>query len=211
MKKSQLALYFGAVAAGSALISGFVTYQIAMKKLGAEFDKRLEEEKLATADFLETERARLKAAKVRYGAAEDAKPATPEEIMPLGKVDYTQYTRKPEHVQPEGDLTQIPKDGGDWLVEIDTDEYMANESEYEQFQLTWHQDGVVTDEMNELVPDYPDRIGVEMPPFGGLSGEDHVAYLRNNKLRHEYEVVRGLEAEEALSPNVNLPEEGSAT
>lgn len=211
MKKSQFALILAGVAAGSAAISSFVTYRIAMKKLGDAFDERLEVEKLATADYLEAEKQRLRAARVRFGAVEEAKPDSPEDLMPLGKVDYTQYHKKPEPVQPEGDLSQIPKDGADWLVEIDTDEYMANESEYEQFQLTWHQDGVVTDENNELVPDYPDRIGVEMPPFGGLSGEDHVAYLRNNSLRHEYEVVRGLEADEALGPNVNSPEEGRTT
>lgn len=215
MKKSQLALYFSAVAAGSALISSFVTYQIALKKIGDEFDQRLEKERLATADFLESEKARLRAARVRFGASEDAKPATPQDIVTnhVDRIDYTQYNRKtPDMVQPEGDLSEIPKDGVDDIVVIDTDEFMANESEYEQFELHWFGEGAVLDDLNEIVPDYIDMIGPETPPFGDRSGEEHVVYIRNNRRRQEYEVLMEQPSpEEALAADLNIPGEGSST
>lgn len=201
-----MALALAVTAAVSAAVSGLVTYQVSYHKLGKEFDARLEAEKLASAEFLQSEKKRMAKAKISLGKTEDSKPATPEHLD-VAKIDYTRYAKISENdVLPTPENPdEIPEANVDEIYEISVDEYMANESEFEQHQISWFNEGMVVDSDGDILPDYIDRIGNTEPPFGGLSGEEHVAYIRNTRLRHEYEVTRELmTAEEAYASDVDL-------
>ncbi len=69
-------------------------------------------------------------------------------------------------------------------------DFIENENEYGQMQLTYFSDGGVLDDMNEIVERPEDLIGAAVPPFGMLSDEDTVVYVRNDKRKEEYEVVK---------------------
>lgn len=201
-----MALALAVTAAVSAAVSSLVTYQVAYRKLGKEFDERLEAEKLASAEFLRAEKKRIRDAKISFGKTEDAKPATPEHLE-VAKIDYTRYAKISENdvlPMPENP-DEVPDANVDEIYEISVDDYMANETEFEQHQISWFKDGMVVDSDGDILPDYIDRIGNAEPPFGGLSGEEHVAYIRNTRRREEYEVTRELmTAEEAYASDVDL-------
>lgn len=75
------------------------------------------------------------------------------------------------------------------IYSITTEEFMSNESDYSQSTVTYYADGGVLDEDNELVIDSELLIGAGRPPFGSNSGEKHIVYIRNDKLRREFEVI----------------------
>lgn len=221
MEKRKLAIVLAVTATVSAAVSSLVTYQVANHKLGKAFDERLEREKLANADFLQAEKKRMREAKVSYGRTEDEKPDTPTSLvstpvpehLDVAKIDYTRYAKISENdVLPVPEHPdEVPPVGLDEIEELDLDTFMSNDSGYTQLQFGWYNSELVLDEDNDIVPDHVDRIGNAEPPFGGLSGEEHIAYLRNNRRREEYEVRRELMTpEEALGANVNL-DGGSAT
>lgn len=74
---------------------------------------------------------------------------------------------------------------------ISKDDFLANEQEYQEAQVTWYEgDGVLTDERE--VPFGPDEdpVGRHNLRFGELSGEPHVVYIKNDQLSMLIEVTR---------------------
>jgi hypothetical protein len=94
-------------------------------------------------------------------------------------------------------MAEVQQEGGVEVCEtlpeihaITTEEFMENESGYLQSSITYFADGGVLDENGELVVAHQDLIGDAVPPFGQLSGEPHIVYLRNTKRRQEFEVIQ---------------------
>lgn len=72
---------------------------------------------------------------------------------------------------------------------IPQDEYFANETGYKQNTLEYFAvDNLVCDEDQVLVYNFAEILG-DME-FGHLSGDENIVYIRNPKLKGEYEVVR---------------------
>lgn len=114
-----------------------------------------------------------------------------DQILTKGEYKSSPETTKEDlhAVAVEDDVQEPGRADLSELVVLPKDEFMENESGYMQMTLMYFSDGGVLDEANDLVPDWQDMIGKGMPPFGELSGEPHIVYLRNNKHRQEYEVV----------------------
>lgn len=91
---------------------------------------------------------------------------------------------------------------------IHRDEYFADEMGYDQSVLTYYAgDNVMCDETDTVVYNHERLVGDVQ--FGYGSGDKNVAYVRNEKLKIEWEIVRhsghyqvevlGLEIEEAMA------------
>lgn len=76
-------------------------------------------------------------------------------------------------------------------------------SEYPQSVLTVFADGGVLDEAGSFVAAHTDLIGVGPYPFGEMSEDDSVVYIRNKKLEREFEVIKDDQnAADFLSPDL---------
>lgn len=94
------------------------------------------------------------------------------------------------------------KDGSGWdwdketakrsskeVYQIHKDEFFAEESGYDQTTLTYYAgDDILVDEQE--VPIYNHKAIVGNPKFGHGSGDQNVAYVRNDKVKGEYEIIR---------------------
>lgn len=76
------------------------------------------------------------------------------------------------------------------IYAIPTEDFMENENGWLQASISYYADGGVLDDQGEIVVDWQDMIGNTVPPFGMLSDEPHVVYLRNVKLKREFEVIK---------------------
>jgi len=193
------------------LITGYVMEKAMLKEL----DERLERELEASVNFLvTTEKAEPteeyeEHQRVVGKLTSLEKPPLDEIVKKNQKTRYDNVLKGANYVEPEPEV--IP-DGeievcdtlGDIHV-ISTEEFMANESGFLQSSMTYFSDGGVLDEDGELVVDFEDMIGTK-PPFGELSGEPHIVYLRNTKRNQEYEVIFDeARAEDVLAEPGSMP------
>lgn len=92
------------------------------------------------------------------------------------------------------------------LYVITKGEFFADDMGYRQSTITWYElDRTMADEREAPIYNWSSLVGVELP-FGHGSGDEDVVYIRNEELRHEYEVchdvgahgveVEGMEIEE---------------
>lgn len=70
-------------------------------------------------------------------------------------------------------------------------EEFGEDSDYETISLTYYADGVLTDEMNELVEDIDNVVGKDSLTHFGDYEEDSV-FVRNERLKHDYEILLDL-------------------
>lgn len=180
----------------SAGLASLITAVVVERQMLKDFDEQLERELQESVDFL-VERGKAEPTeeyqekhKLVFGSAFQ-KPSLDELVAKNQKVRYDAVINKsgysPNEEPPEGEL-DVTEDLGD-LYPISTEEFMENESGFMQCQVTLFADGGVADELGEVVEDWRDLIGNARPPFGELSGEPNIVYLRNQKLRREIEVV----------------------
>lgn len=82
------------------------------------------------------------------------------------------------------------------------DEYMENDSEFEQSTITYYQgDDVLCDSIDQEIPDSDGTVGdINLTKFGHGSGDPNVLYIRNERLEMEFEVLlsRGSYVKEVL-------------
>lgn len=91
---------------------------------------------------------------------------------------------------PEEDLSppEPEYDNPDISV-ISRDLWDDNTSGYPQTTITYFSDGGVLDIGGDWLVDHESFIGHGKPPFGQMSEDANVVYLRNKKLQTEYEVI----------------------
>lgn len=75
---------------------------------------------------------------------------------------------------------------------LSKDEFFENESGYDQSTCTYfEEDGILIDEQERIIEKVDSVVGLSnMDRFGMGSGQAHVVYIRNERLRGEYEVCR---------------------
>ena len=69
---------------------------------------------------------------------------------------------------------------------------MCNDTEYDQITLTYFEnDDLLVDENDIPIEYIPDTIGIETTNrFGVMSGDNNIVYIRSDRKRIEYEIVR---------------------
>jgi len=71
------------------------------------------------------------------------------------------------------------------------DEYFESDNNFDQITLTYYQgDDSLADEADQLVEDVDAVVGkANLDCFGQISGDPNVVYVRNEKLRADYEII----------------------
>lgn len=206
-------MWVGGAAAGS-----LATYFIVKKRLDATYDDRLAEELQTSIDFLASQQVDFSKTIVTEEVPQDTEVEEIEEIEedapdefegmrlvetkpPIEElaaknqavqynkiVEAQQYDtallKEEEHID-EPDFETVNPD----ISVIGRDLFMTNVSEWPQTTLTYFSDGGVLDLQGDFVPEHENLIGVGKPPFGEMSEDENIVYLRNKKEQTEYEVL----------------------
>ena len=87
---------------------------------------------------------------------------------------------------------EIAKRDGTRPYVISCDEFMENDDENEQLQLTYFEgDSVLCDDEDHIIPEMDEVVGIEnLNKFGHGSGDKNVVFVRNDALRSDYEIAR---------------------
>ena len=132
-------------------------------------------------------------------AEEDTDEAEPEPINEIDeKPDLSIYTAK---LKEQGYLQDVEEGGTDDMEKpyvISQDKYGGTE-DYDLYSYTYYADKVLADENNEPIEDVDHRIGLESLNHFGEYGDDSV-YVRNDKLKADYEILLDDEKYEILFP-----------
>ena len=111
---------------------------------------------------------------------------TKEQEVNKDLVDYskiaTQYSDKPKKEEPEI-IKEAP-------YVISPDEY-GEIYDYDQIELTYYADGVLTDDTDEVIDDVDDTVGLDSLNHFGDYEEDAV-HVRNDERKCDYEILRDL-------------------
>ena len=94
---------------------------------------------------------------------------------------YTNYSDIPKSTEKEDASVDRP-------YVISPEEYGELE-DYEQIELTYYEDGVLTDDQNEPIEDVDDIVGLDsLNTFGKY--EDDSVHVRNDSRKCDYEILR---------------------
>ena len=112
-----------------------------------------------------------------------------------GYVNYSDVQQLEEESEPSSQIYIIPPE-----------EYGENE-EYERIELTYYVDGVLADDMNEIIEDVDDVIGVGSLNRFGEYEEDSI-HVRNELMKCDYEVLLSTRAYSEIRNRVPHRAEG---
>lgn len=195
--------------AGAALVGAgvgfFVGYKLLETRLAEAFDERLNEETSKMREFYEVVK---KPYATPEEAAKDLIPEPPAEVedprepnmrTAYHKIVKTEYTEaqadEAEAAAAVEDTQSIfdnaPRDSTKPYI-ISEDDYMGNDTGFDQSTLTWYSvDDVLVDERDEVLASPHDVIGTQFrTQFGEDSRSANTVYFRHEKLGLEFEVVR---------------------
>jgi hypothetical protein len=219
-----------AVGAASFGAGAFTGYKLAYKKLGEEFERRLDDEtrhmkefythipqqkfsspEEAVAELVVPEVAAQAAGalaeyngveqKTAYHKVVQSKVAT-DEVKVLDEVKLTELQLVEKSVFDQERDPTIP-----YL--ISEEEFMQGESGYPQPSLTWYEmDQKLTDDRDELLENVEATVGLDFQVnFGVNSVDENTVYVRNERLQLEFEIVRNDSsyAKDVLDQEPELP------
>jgi hypothetical protein len=74
---------------------------------------------------------------------------------------------------------------------ISEEDFLAGEKGYQQIEVTYYAgDKVLADDQGQPIPELVRTVGMLSPElFGGVSGDPHIRYVRNEKLEVDFEIT----------------------
>lgn len=181
-----------------------VGFKVAERRLGAEFDKRLEEETREMREFYSSVKQKYETPEEAVAALIPEKKEPEDPRVPNSRTQYNKIVKETYVDIPDPSEAEIEKAeqarnvfddkarNPDVPYLISQEEFMANDPGYEQATLTYYEKGgVLTDQRDDvidnpkdvLVPDFATRFGYE-------SSDDNTVHVRNEKLQMDFEVCR---------------------
>lgn len=107
----------------------------------------------------------------------------------LNKPDISEYAKQLRDNGYRVNYSDSEPEERKFVSYIEPDEFGAD-GEYDSVSLTYYADGVLADDMDEIVDDFIDIVGNFTTHFGEY--EDDVVYVRNDDRETYYEIVRDL-------------------
>lgn len=204
------------VGVGSGALGIFVGYKLAEKRLGAEFDERLERETAGMREYYQVVKkpyATPQEAAAALIEQTEETSAEEEEESPAAlanqKVAYHKIVRK--EYKPEDDPEEehaVEAEVGPALpdpieqnlfesdpVIISQEDFMENETGWVQGTLTYYEgDQALADSNDQVIENKNEVIGDRnLSKFGtpqALSSDPNIIHVRNGRLQMEFEVCR---------------------
>lgn len=125
--------------------------------------------------------------------SQDDKPSIEELAARNQRTQYNKILTEQEYDTDAPDEEIVESSGWDPGDEdisvISRDIFMECVSQFEQSTLTYFSDDGVLDAQGDFVEDHFKMIGNGRPPFGQMSEDDNIVYVRNKKLEQEYEII----------------------
>lgn len=138
-----------------------------------------------------------------------------EELKKDGYVTYAEHFKQEEKPQTEAqesnedeetedDLNDILEEteGVEDMVKkpyvISPEEYEDYNTDYDDISLTYYADGILADDMDEIVEDPDNIVGPDFMNYFGKYEEDTVL-IRNDRLKCTYEILRDRRTYEAVT------------
>jgi hypothetical protein len=192
----------------SALMIGLgLGYKIAERRLSDEFDARLEKETAGMREFYQSVKKPYATPQEAAAALIDDDEDTEQESTATvvgDKIAYHKIVKKNYAPMGEEILVDFPEQDDrsptdeirhqNLFVEhphiISQEEFMQNDSDYNQSTLTFYRgDHVLTDERENVIDDLNEVVGADnMLQFGTNSSDPNVLHIRNGRLQMEFEV-----------------------
>lgn len=190
-------------------IGVLVGYKFAEKRLGERFEQRLEDEIYDMREFYTNVRQKYNTPEEAAAALIPESEKEPED--PRARAQKVQYHKIVKKEKYDGDgLDEFAEEGAE-SCEIETvhknvfdeqpsddpriitqDQFMANDTGYEQATLTFYaKGGVLTDQRDDVIDNSEDVVGkLAVHNFGEGSSDPNVVHVRNDKIQMEFEILR---------------------
>lgn len=189
--------------AGVGLVVG---YKIAENRLAARFDERLENETADMKEFYTNVKQKYDTPEAAATALITSKEREPEDPrVKTQRVQYHKIVKDEAYVGEESveegceieevtvtqNVFETSRDP-DVPYIITQDEFMANETGYEQATVTYYTTGgVVADHRDDVIDNADVVLGDRFASnFGTDSSDPNIVHIRNEKLQMEFEVVK---------------------
>lgn len=169
--------------AAGALVGSAVTYKILDAKLNEEYERRYQEEVESMKKMLSKKYENVPA--VDSQEVEEKKPATSEDIQVYE--DKNHQLGYAIDFCNDDEQKGAPDMSDDAPYVIPPEEF--GETDYEIISLTYYADGILADDMDDIVDDVDDIVGVDSLTHFGEYEEDSV-FVRNDLREVDYEILR---------------------
>lgn len=179
-KRTSFAMFVMGAAVGSA-----VTWQYAKKKY-----EQIAQEEIDSVKEVFSKRDPEAEIKINASGSQPAKAEKAEKVAE--KPDILEYAARLEkegyvNYSNGGNKTEERDAMEDKPYVISPDEFGEFE-EYEKISLTYYADQILADEIDELIEDVDDVVGMEsLTHFGEY--EDDSVFVRNDRLKCDYEIL----------------------
>jgi hypothetical protein len=210
MKPPLIAIVAGSIGVATGVIVG---YKIAEKKLSVEFDERLQKETAGMREFYQVAKKPFatpqEAASALVQNGSDPEESTVDQAnmkVAYHKIVKKNYDSEESEEELAVEAEPGPEDPLRTTVEqnlfedgapriITQEEFMTNESQYVQGNLTYYQsDSVLSDERDDVIEDQDATVGVKnLTMFGhpnSGSSDANIIHIRNPRLQMEFEICR---------------------
>lgn len=174
-----------------AAIGGLATWQY----LKPKYEKMIQEE---VNEFKKDWSGRDDDESESEAEAEDYKILTLEELEE--KRDQLNEIRKTyDNIIGENKYRKVLEKGGSDVIDdepyvISPLKFAEQDDDYEVISLTYFSDGILVDDMGELIENPDSIVGTEFPEhFGEYTEDPDTVYVRNERLMVDYEIQRDLD------------------
>lgn len=121
--------------------------------------------------------------------------------------ELREMAKQYDNIVEENKYAEVLKKGGSNSMK-DDDPYVISplkfaeqDEDYDVVSLTYHADGILVDDMGELIENPDSIVGTEFPEhFGEYTEDPDTVYVRNERLMTDYEIQRDLDTYASLNP-----------
>lgn len=137
---------------------------------------------------------------VQNPAAPSIKPDLMDYASKVRDLGYVDYSRRMEEKE-EMDSEEEVDDTDDYIYVIKPE--IFGEEDYEEVSLTYYADGVLTDEQDNPIEDVAGMVGADYASHFGEYEDDSV-FIRNDRLRTDFEILADQRKYSNLTKNGRL-------